>query len=43
VTFHGGAILGRNGWNKTRTEHMVEHFGTADDTVMGKEGVERAG
>ena len=41
VTFHGGAVPGRNGWNRTTREHMEEHFGTADDRELGKRGIER--
>jgi len=41
-SWHGGAMYGKSSWNKSRVEHMTEHFGTTDDRVMGREGIERA-
>lgn len=39
-SFHGGAKSGRNAWNTSKTEHMVEHLGTSDTKELGRRGIE---
>lgn len=39
-TYSGGARKGRSAWNVSKTEHMLEHLGTADDKELGRRGIE---
>ena len=39
-TYSGGARGGRKNWNVSKTEHMIEHLGTADDKELGRRGIE---
>ena len=44
VTFRGGALMGRGGWNKTYREHMEEHYGVSSGKEMAKRtDVEKVG
>jgi len=38
----GAALQGSNGWNRSKNDYMLEHFGTSDDRELGKRGIERA-
>ena len=38
--FSGGAVQGRNGWNTSKKDWMLEHLGTTDDRELGKRGIE---
>lgn len=36
VTFRGGAIVGRKGWNTTTRDYHEEHFGVSSGKELAK-------
>lgn len=42
VTFRGGVLVGRSGWNRDKTEYMNEHFGTTSEKELAARGLVRA-
>jgi hypothetical protein len=35
-SFRGGAVIGRKGWNTTKTEWLSEHIGTDSEKQLAK-------
>lgn len=42
VKWHGGARLGRKSWNQSKTDFMMENFGTTSEKELAARGIERA-
>lgn len=42
-SFRGGAVIGRGGWNTTRSEWLSEHVGASSEKELAKNpNIERA-
>ena len=42
VTFKGGVMPGRSGWNRDKSEYMREHYGTTSEKELASRGIVRA-
>jgi len=42
-SFRGGAVIGRGGWNTTKSEWLAEHVGSGSEKELAKNpNIERA-